>query len=441
MYDAPNKLPIYLLAMFFVSCCLADELGQSFENRLLGFVGNEPVQCGAYTFEIDRPRYLPTEETSKISNCMTMAYHSKRAFYFSLEGPDFKSNVIYGVLGLPENRGIYRYHYSSRACKGRLCNDSFTLSRCHGDYFTDIIDAKETCHLSLEQPLQPLIGVNQNKQSRCEFPKHILPENFTVFSAGVFSSRKLGLRIDKQSGYEGNQIDMLVNYPKTPVILLLGAYYPTIWNINWSEHTQIIGIVVGGFHRQVVAGLPANIPIVDSCGHIPSRDNEEELKELNPLSRRLFGRSVNMVYLAKDGKVLIGNEPVEGTKILTSPETPPESFYDNNALPAGQAGLDLAIQRGLIRKTTQSDIDAWQAKEREITPKIELPPVAGKNTPEPVIRLDVDSYVILKPFELPSGLPSLSKFFVPVDVPMPTGQRQHVIVYDLNTGKCNGPIC
>ena len=66
----------------------------------------------------------------------------------------------------------------------------------------------------------------------CAFPDLKLPEKFAVYAAGAYSGRKISFQID-QSGHDGTQIDVAANSPEKPIVLLLGAYEPTIWNIGW----------------------------------------------------------------------------------------------------------------------------------------------------------------------------------------------------------------
>ena len=110
---------------------------------------------------------------------------------------------------------------------------------------------------------------------------------------------------------EGTQIDVAVNNPGEPVVLMLGAYEPTIWNIGWSQGTKILAVLVSGYHRQVVAGLDQQTPLLISsydnrgpCGYFyVTPDN---LESLNPKARSLFGRPVDVVYPAVNGNVVVG---------------------------------------------------------------------------------------------------------------------------------------
>jgi|GEM_PF-2414747 len=281
----------------------------------------------------------------------------------------------------------------------------------------------------------------------CIFSELKLPSDFAVFAAGAYSGRKIPFQID-QSGHEGTQIDVAVNSPDKPVVLMLGAYEPTIWNIGWSPGTKILAVLVSGYHRQVVAGLEKNIPQLISshdnrgpCGYFYI--SNENLTSLNPMARRVFGRPVEMVFLAKKGQVVIGEPLQMGTKLVTSTETIPTSFYDKNAPIAGPAGLEDAVRKGILRKATVADADAWADAIIQNSPQRDIPPVAGKGIPKPPKPSIYNAYVVLKSFTYPAGLygGNSATFIIPKGIPRPSGNPGHSAVYDFNTLNCQGPLC
>ena len=281
----------------------------------------------------------------------------------------------------------------------------------------------------------------------CGFADLKLLEQFSVFAAGAYSGRKIAFQID-QSGHEGTQIDVAVNSPGKPVVLMLGAYEPTIWNIGWSPQTRIAAVLVGGYHRQAVAGLESGTPLLNSsydnkgaCGYFyVTPDN---LAPLNPLSKRVFGRAVDMVFPATNGNVVIGEPLAAGAALVTSGAITPESFHDRTAPMAGPAGLEDAVRKGLLRKATVADAEAWSDAVLQNTPQRDLPPVAGKGVPRPPKPGLFNAYVVLKPFTYPSGLygGNSATFLIPKGVPKPEGNSGHSSVYDFNTLNCQGTLC
>ncbi|QTD44210.1 hypothetical protein [Ottowia testudinis] len=282
----------------------------------------------------------------------------------------------------------------------------------------------------------------------CAFDNLKLPSNARVLAAGAYSGRALDYQID-QSGHQATRIDVAVNSPARPVVLMLGAYEPTVWAIGWSPGTRIAAVLVSGYHRQAVAGLKKTVPVLNSshdnkgpCGYFYIGDNEQ-LGRLNPLAQRVFGKPVEMVYPARDGRAALGDPLPEGVQLLTSSATPPDAFRDAKAPLAGPAGIQDAVRRGLLRPATSADADAWAQASARAAPKNDLPPVAGQDPMKAHRPAWRDAYVVLQPMTYPAGLygaHSLS-FVVPKGVPMPTGNPGHSDVYDFNTLSCVGALC
>lgn len=281
----------------------------------------------------------------------------------------------------------------------------------------------------------------------CKFSSLKLPADHAVFAAGAYAGPGTGFQID-QSGHEATQIDVAVHSPGKPVVLMLGAYEPNIWNIGWSEGTKVLAVLASGYHRQAVAGLPKDVPVLIStydnrgpCGYFYV--TPDTLEALNPKARALFGKPVDMVYPAANGKVAVGVPLTSGTRFVTSSAVTPLSFKNPVAPLAGPAGLEDAVRQGLLRKATSADAQAWSEALAEAMPARDVPPVAGQGVPKPPAPFVHNGYVVLKPFVYPSGLygANSATFFVPKGVPLPTGTPGHSSVYDFNSLTCSGPSC
>jgi hypothetical protein len=197
-----------------------------------------------------------------------------------------------------------------------------------------------------------------------------------------------------------------------------------------------------------VAGLVPGTPLLVSshdnkgpCGYFYVDANH--LAPLNPLSKRVFGRAVDMVFPAVNGKVTIGEPLAAGAALVTSGAITPESFHDRTAPLAGPAGLADAVRRGLLRKATAADAEAWSEAVLQNTPQRDLPPVAGQGVPRPPRPGLFNAYVVQKPFTYPSGLygGNSATFLIPRGVPKPAGNAGHSSVYDFNTLNCQGVRC
>lgn len=295
--------------------------------------------------------------------------------------------------------------------------------------------------------LVPFAGrVNDSPSvSACKVSGFAAPAGFKIYAAGAYSGRDLDYQID-QSGHQATRIDVAVNDAKNPVVLMLGAYEPTVWNIGWSSQTRIAAVLIGGYHRQAVAGLPESTPVLISsydnkgpCGYFYV--SQDQLGRLNPIAMRAFGQPVDMVYLAKNGSVSVG-DAVASSSLVTSSRIPPDSFRDADAPLAGEAGLQDAVRRGLLREARSEDMAAWMAARAAVVDR-GLPPIAGQTRPTMPSGSIHNGYVVLKPMKIPAGLYGAhsATFFVPKGTARPTGNPGHSQIYDFNTLTCAGLTC
>jgi len=281
----------------------------------------------------------------------------------------------------------------------------------------------------------------------CAFPGLQLPANAVVYAAGGYSGKALDYQID-QSGNSAGMMDVTVHNPEQPVVLMLGAYDPTVWRIYRSSSTRILAVLLTGYHRQAMIGQPASVPVLHStydnggaCGyHYVDADN---LKPLNPLSRQLFGRAVSRVYLAQEGSISIGVPIPAGTVLQSENSQLQQPFRDRNAPLAGAAGLAQALQRGQLRRAGPADAQAWAKAVASKQPPADVPPIAGSRAGRLKVPEFHDGYVVLRRFTYPAGLygAHAATFFIPAGVPTPGGNPGHSAVYDFNTLQCHGGLC
>jgi hypothetical protein len=423
------------------------------EAHVLPLIGSDAVNCGKFDRGSMRTEGgLSAEELKAAADCITDAYRKGRAFYFFIGGVGIDSYVARGVAGVRNGTDLYQFAYDSAPCGGPSrnpgCGPHFGMARCETPPAAGAIDAEALCRLTLKQPERPKTPVVRAPGAPpvCEFPGLKLPEDYVVLGTGAYAGRTIGFQID-QSGHEATRIDVLVNQPAKPVVLVLGAYEPNIWNISWTQGTRIAAVLASGYHRQAIAGLDKNVPTL-----ISSYDNKgacgyfyvggDGIEKMNPLSRKLFDKPVELIYPAKNGSALIGEAVGANVRINTSKATPPESYYDKNAPIAGPAGLEDAVGKGLLRKATAADAEAWAEAVSQSTPRRDVPPVAGEGKPR--ARPGVyNAYVVLKPFTFPAGLygGNSATFFVPQGVPVPQGNPGHSAVYDFNKMTCSGALC
>jgi hypothetical protein len=301
------------------------------------------------------------------------------------------------------------------------------------------------------KPFRPSVpetsGPGTSARSVCAFRDLQLPSSFNIFATGAYAGRRLNYQIDA-SGHSATQIDVTVNSPDKPVVLMMGAYEPTIWNIGWTPKTRILAVLVSGYHTQAVAGLDPSVPALNSsydnkgpCGYFYLSESTG-LDQLNPLARRVFGKPVNLVYPAGNGAAMVGERLTGTDHLVTHPATPPDSFRKSSTPLSGQDGLDEGVRTGALRRATSADAQAW-ADALAMTPGRDLPPVADAGAPRLSAPRLFNGYVVLGRFTYPAGLHGshAATFFVSKGAPLPAGNPGHSAIYDFNSMTCMGALC
>ncbi len=294
-------------------------------------------------------------------------------------------------------------------------------------------------HLS---PLSPSeASAFQGARTVCAFPEVVLPSDLKIYGAGNYAGRVFDRQLDS-SGHQATEFDIAVNSPNHPVALVLGAYDPAIWNISWTEGTKIVAVAVTGYHRQIVVGITPDTPILISRGN-PCESSYiiwGNVDSLNRLAEKLFHRPADAIYLSSNGKSVLGSPLIAGEQLITSKATSIDDFLDKDLPLAGSAALAKALLEGSIRKSNGDERKEWRRRWIEAHPE---PSSQGKTlTSHPVIS-DFCTYVILKPYQIPKGLSAtgLPVFYLPAGVPIPQGDIEGTMLYDLGSLRCHGSMC
>jgi hypothetical protein len=281
----------------------------------------------------------------------------------------------------------------------------------------------------------------QGVRSVCAFPEVALPNDLRIYGAGNYAGRTFDKQIDS-SGHQATEFDIAVNSPNQPVALILGAYDPAIWNISWTEGTKIVAVAVTGYHRQIVIGTTPDTPILISRG-APCEWSYiiwGNIDSLNRLSEKLFHRSADAINLSSNGRAVLGSPLVAGEQLITSKATSIDDFIDTKLSLAGSAALTQAILEGSIRKSNGDERKEWRKRWREVHHATSSQ--TGNLTSHPLIS-DSNTYVILKPYQIPKGLSAtgLSVFYLPAGVSFPKGNIDGAVLYDLGALNCHGSMC
>jgi hypothetical protein len=262
-----------------------------------------------------------------------------------------------------------------------------------------------------------------------------LPADYVLYAGGAYSGSKLDFQID-QSGHEATRFDVFVNEPGKNVVLALGAYEPSVWNIRWSPGTAVAGVFVSGYHRQAVAGLGSEVPVLNasydnrsSCGYFYLDRND--VAKSDATVRKLFGRSAQTYFVASGGQVTFGNQAASYTQ-SAGPSV--ESFRDKNAPLAGQPGIEQLLREGKLRIATQQDVSAWRdaVNKSQNLPQLNVVGAGPQRTSGDISA--GNAYVVIRPMRYPAGLYGAHSvtFLVAAGVPRPEGNPGHSRVHDMN---------
>ena len=278
-----------------------------------------------------------------------------------------------------------------------------------------------------------------------KFQEKLKQKQFEVFAAGAYSGQSSEYQID-DSGHQAHWMDVSVMNTK-PVVLILGAYEPSIWRIKWEPNTVIEGVILTGYHNQKILGLPKSVPVLtttsqkNECG--ASYVSAENAGAVNQLSKTILKQDVKSLVIAKNGQALIGNITAQ-TPLTMSSDTTLEQIIDKNVPLAGRKGIEQAVEKGLLRPALPADLKQWQ-QVYDKARNIHRPPIIGEERPQNgsylLMRGGESVYVILKPMAIPAGLYGAHsvEFLLPKGVQKPSGNLGHSTIYDLSNGQCYGP--
>ena len=133
-----------------------------------------------------------------------------------------------------------------------------------------------------------------------------------IYAVGAYRGAPTHLYIDIKSGMKATKFNLFINSPNHPVVLLVGAYEPAIWTLHITPGTVIDTVVIGGFYRQVITGLPKKTKMIDSkvlkISHGRFYVDKKRYRGVDQVSFHFFGRRVDQLVTAIDGKIYIGKK-------------------------------------------------------------------------------------------------------------------------------------
>jgi len=289
------------------------------------------------------------------------------------------------------------------------------------------------------------VTVAPENPERCGIPG--LAGDFGVVVVSVSEgSTPVDFLIEK-TGRAATKEDVVVGKTMKPVVLVLMAEEPVVWNVGQTKDARIAGVLAQGEFRQAVVGLPNETRVatyaapkaaVDCPTFWAERTQSTDYDRVRSRIQALFGRDVAaFLNQESNGRIVVGE--VAGT-IEQSRDRPLESVaLPAHVLPMGPRGLDRLTRDGAIRLASEEELDArlvGAARRRGVP----LSQYRGR------IRWRAHEgsvYTVLKPFDLPGGLfgGNSRAFIVPPGAVMPGGPRDHCMFLQMDRFQCYGPGC
>ena len=284
-------------------------------------------------------------------------------------------------------------------------------------------------------------GVAFGAEPELIFPD--LPEEFSVFAIGTYrGTRAVNAELD-ESGHAVTQVEVIVNKPGQPVVLVLTANDPVVWRVGIARDSRVVGILVSGYHGQALIGPAKEVPHAISSystkgkfEYFYATGASKALLSMNEAVKKLVGREIDRFEnKATNGVFYIGEPPANPDDISYSDDLQLKSFAkpEKNAdggdrLPAGEKGLAILVKEGKLRLAKNKDINAWIDKASEKYARF-----------NPELRVETymevgRTYVVLVELSLPDGMYGAhsASFIIPLDVPFPTGPECHNSFYHMD---------
>ena len=265
-----------------------------------------------------------------------------------------------------------------------------------------------------------------------------LAEDTKILAVGTYNGIDLvpDVQLDL-SGHDVKVAEVVVHEPDHPVVLVLSAYDPTVWNVGLTEGTNVTGIIVSGYHGQALTGISADIPYVISTHEVRADFDyfyairaEPSLLRLNERIKAVSGgKELSHMTFEPTERIFEVGQPRTGAENILYPgDLTLDQFIDPSQPLAGQRGLDALVAEGKIRLATMADIEAYIDEKsevfQEIAPGIRATP--GFHLPF--------TYVILDAMTFPPGLFGAHSrtFLLPRGVPEPSGDLGHSRVHRID---------
>ncbi len=127
--------------------------------------------------------------------------------------------------------------------------------------------------------------------------------------------KKMKARLDR-IGNQTREVRVVVNNPMKKTVLDLFAYDPVVWSVSRTPRSEIVGIVVNGYHGQAVLGVGNNTPIMISTYEYNPRTNCSS-REMGKIRQAIsVAESVDNTH--SSSLVVVGSKNYEEDSLIVS---------------------------------------------------------------------------------------------------------------------------
>ena len=305
-----------------------------------------------------------------------------------------------------------------------FADKSFVFQNRNGPCFTDVnLEGVTECIVVSAEEMAQIKALRQWRKDRierhkreeaeieekaknnpeCQAWKDALPQDYYLARidqpAGQGKEIDFQIRGDKSAGFDYYLVDTRINYPQKPVVLILHAYYPTIWHIHRTPDTHIAAIWATGYHVQAPIGMEKDTRVLTTSFENPFCMNGTNRTAFPRLDKERTDFTVG-----KDGKIQIGAD----SDNWQTTGKPQDARRPGNEMPTGRDGLKRLIAQGALRQLTREEVEPFRR-------------LQGKGGINPGTENEkIEAFMIQQEVELPyvAGSP---RYYLDKGVPFPQG--------------------
>lgn len=287
-----------------------------------------------------------------------------------------------------------------------------------------------------------IVRVDANGQDEtCMSPA--LARGAQIVAVGGYEGKVPTNGLATHEGHEVKGVVIAAAARGRPLLLILTAYDPVVWDLRRVPHARLRAVFVSGYHAQAVVGA-GNRPLVVNTYAKPNRacgdpgfayKGGSNLDQLDEWVRTTFGRGIDRFI----GSYGLRSVAIDGAPIARPGPVPISGAIGAGAYRLGTKvdgpfGMQRLLAQGAIRRARPADV-------RQLSQLLTRKSKTGRLAP--VRPYVYDAYVVLRPIRVPTGMYGGHSvtFLIPGGIPFPQDSGSHNTYWSLATGECRGVAC